>query len=97
MTLGREFDIIVRTLATEKTTGAVSIGKFYFEVVPSATKNDIKNAVQNIFGVVVESVNVMNLDGKVKRFRGKKGRRKSSKKAIVTLKEGQNINLDKLE
>ncbi len=94
MSLGKNFDIIVKTLTTEKTARAMGDGKFYFEIVASADKNDVKEAIQSIFDVVVESVNIINTDGKVKRFKGTKGKRNSVKKAIVTLKKGQNINLD---
>lgn len=97
MSLGKEFDIIVRTLTTEKTSRSTADGKFYFEVVASANKDDVKEAIQKIFDVVVESVNIINTDGKVKRFKGTKGKRSSVKKAVVTLKKGQDINLGKLE
>jgi len=97
MSLGKEFDIIVRTLTTEKTARSAADNKFYFEVVGSATKDSIKEAIQSIFDVVVEGVNVINIDGKVKRFKGTKGKRKSVKKAVVTVQKGQDINLGKLE
>jgi len=97
MSLGKDFDIIVRTLTTEKTARSVADSKFYFEVIDSATKDDVKKAIESIFDVVVEGVNIINTDGKVKRFKGTKGRRKSVKKAVVTLKKGQDINLSKLE
>ena len=52
MSLGKEFDIIVRTLTTEKTSRSTADGKFYFEVVASANKDDVKEAIQKIFDVV---------------------------------------------
>jgi len=97
MSLGKEFDIIVRTITTEKTAKSAEQGKFYFEVVGSATKDSVKEAIQKIFDVIVENVNIINTDGKVKRFKGTKGKRSSVKKAVVTVKKGQDINLDKLE
>lgn len=97
MALGKEFDIIVRMLTTEKTAKDAANGKFYFEVVNSATKDDIKKAIESIFGVNVECVNVINTEGKVKRFKGTLGKRSSVKKAVITLKKGQDINLGKLE
>lgn len=97
MTLGREFDIIVRTLTTEKTARALENNQYYFEVVASANKDDVKNAIQTIFDVIVESVNIINMEGKTKRFKGTKGKRNSVKKAVVTVKKGQDINLGKLE
>lgn len=95
--LGKEFDIIKKYLNTEKTARSVADGKYYFEVVSSATKDDVKDAVQKIFGVEVECVNVMNTEGKVKKFKGTIGKRSSVKKAVVTVKKGQDINLGKLE
>lgn len=97
MSLGKEFDIIVRTLTTEKTARSAADNKFYFEVVGSATKDSVKEAIQSIFDVIVDSVNIINTEGKVKRFKGTKGKRKSIKKAVVTVKKGQDINLGKLE
>lgn len=97
MALGKEYDIIVRTITTEKTARDASNGKFYFEVVCSATKDDVKSAIESIFGVNVDDVNIINTEGKVKKFKGTKGKRSSIKKAVVTLKKGQDINLGKLE
>ena len=95
MKLGKEYDIIIGTLTTEKTTKFAG-KKYYFEVLDIATKSDVKNAIQNIFNVTVDNVNIINSDGKIKKYKGTYGKRKSTKKAIVTLKDGQNINLDKL-
>lgn len=97
MALGKEFDIIARTITTEKTARDAANGKFYFEVDSSATKDDIKKAIESIFGVNVECINIINTEGKVKRFKGALGKRSSVKKAVVTLKKGQDINLGKLE
>jgi large subunit ribosomal protein L23 len=97
MSLGKEYDIIIKTLTTEKTARAVAESKFFFEVVSSANKDDVKNAVEKIFDVVVKSVNIINNDGKIKKFKGNVGKRNSSKKAIVTVKKGQDINFGKLE
>lgn len=97
MSLGKEFDIIVKTLNTEKTARSVADNKVYFEVVNSANKNDIKAAVEKIFEVVVEGVNIINTLGKVKRFKGTLGKRSSVKKAVVTIKKGQDINFGRLE
>lgn len=63
-----------------------------FRVATDATKPEIKAAVELLFKVQVESVQVLNVKGKVKRFRGAIGRRKSWKKAFVSLKPGQEIN-----
>ena len=60
---------------------------------PDATKPEIKSAVEGIFDVKVTAVNTLNQKGKVKRFRGRLGKRSDSKKAIVTLAEGQSIDV----
>lgn len=97
MKLGNEFDIIVKAINTEKTARSIADSKFCFQVVKTATKDNVKEAFQNIFGVIVESVNVINTKGKVKKYKGTKGKRSSVKKAVVTVKKGQDINLGKLE
>lgn len=97
MGLGKEFDILKGILTTEKTSRSLADGKYYFEVDADANKNDVKAAVEKIFGVNVESVNIINVEGKVKKFKGTKGKRSSVKKAVVTIKKGQDINLGKLE
>jgi large subunit ribosomal protein L23 len=97
MRLGKEFDILKGVLNTEKTSRALSECKYYFNVNPDADKNDVKLAVEKVFGVEVVSVNIINKEGKVKKFKGTKGKRVSVKKAVVTIKKGQDINLGKLE
>lgn len=89
----RVFDVIRRPAITEKSTIANELGKYTFEAARDATKTEIKQAVEQLFGVEVAKVNVANFDGKVKRFRGNLGRRVAYKKAIVTLKEGQSIDI----
>lgn len=64
-----------------------------FKVAPDATKPQIKQAVESIFGVKVTAVNTLNRPGKVKKFRGVTGRRPGIKKAVVTLAEGQSIDI----
>ncbi len=64
-----------------------------FKVAPRATKPEIKAAVEALFGVKVTGVNTLVRKGKVKRFRGTKGRQSDVKKAIVTLAEGQSIDV----
>lgn len=89
----RTFDVIVNPIVTEKTTMAAELGKYVFEVPLKADKKEIKHAVEALFAVEVTKVNTINYDGKVKRFRGRVGKRKAFKKAVVTLKEGQAIDL----
>ena len=85
------YDVIKRPLVTEKSQAGLVLNQYTFEVLPSATKADIRVAVQNLFGVTVESVNTMNRLGKTKVFRGRKGQRQDTKKAIVRLKSGDSI------
>jgi len=97
MRLGKEFDILKGILNTEKTSVAMSSGKYCFEVNTEANKDDVKAAIEKVFGVEVVGVNIINTEGKVKKFKGTKGKRSSIKKAVVTIKKGQDINLGKLE
>ncbi len=90
-------DIILAPLITEKSMTGTAVQQYTFEVDPRATKTQIKNAVAEIFGVTVVSVNTINLAGKKKNF-ARRGRRSSGvqsdwKKAIVTIAPGQKIEL----
>lgn len=88
----RLFDIIKRPVVTEKSQRCMEQSNQYtFEVCPTATKSDIKAAVEGLFEVSVESVNTISKLGKNKTFRGRTGRRQDSKKAIVRLAKGQSI------
>ena len=87
------FDVVRTPVVTEKSTIANAFGKYVFQVAVDATKPEIKDSIQQIFGVVVTKVNTLNYDGKIKRFRGKIGQRHAFKKAVVTLKDGQTIDL----
>ncbi len=80
-------DIIIRPLITEKTMSMKEENKYVFEVAKNANKTEIKNALEAIFGVKVEKVNVLNMLGKQKRVGAHVGRRSSWKKAIVKLKD----------
>ncbi len=80
-------DIIIRPLITEKTMSLKEENKYVFEVAKNANKTEIKNALEAIFGVKVEKVNVLNMLGKQKRVGAHVGRRPSWKKAIVKLKD----------
>ena len=80
------YDIIIRPIITERSMEAVADKKYVFEVAPTAGKIEIKNAVEEIFGVKVAKVNTVNYDGKAKRLGvGRPGHRKSWKKAYVQL------------
>ena len=89
----RHYDTIIAPVITEKSTAASEYNKVIFRVALNATKPEIKEAVEALFNVKVTSVNTLNRAGKNKRFRGVPGRQKSIKKAIVTLAEGQSIDV----
>lgn len=89
----KDYDIIQSPVITEKSTMASAYSKVVFRVAPNATKPEIKQAVERLFNVTVEGVNTLNQKGKTKRFRGRWGKRSDVKKAIVTLKEGQTIDI----
>ena len=93
MTDLRHYDVIVSPVITEKSTFASENNQVVFNVAPSATKTDIKAAIEALFGVKVTAVNTLVRKGKVKRFRGIKGRQSDMKKAIVTLADGQSIDV----
>ena len=89
----RHYDTILTPVITEKSTIASEFNQVIFEVPLSANKVDIKDAVEELFKVSVTAVNTMRVKGKTKRFRGIPGRRKDVKKAIVTLKDGDTIDI----
>jgi large subunit ribosomal protein L23 len=84
--------VIIRPLLTEKNAVLKEVrNKVVFEVAPDANKIEIKRAVEEAFKVSVQSVNVLNIRGKLKRVGRNMGRRRDWKKAVVTLKEGSTI------
>ena len=89
----RMYDIIRNPVITEKSTMITQFNQVTFRVPLDATKPEIKQAVEGLFDVNVTRVNTLVQKGKTKRFRGIKGRRADTKKAIVTLAEGQQIDV----
>jgi large subunit ribosomal protein L23 len=89
----RHYDAILSPVITEKATLLAEQNKVVFRVAGEATKDEIASAVEALFKVNVTKVNTINVKGKTKRFRGIKGRRADVKKAIVTLAEGQSIDI----
>jgi large subunit ribosomal protein L23 len=87
------YDVIRSPIVTEKSTMASEHGQVVFEVAIDATKTQIKEAVEALFSVKVKAVNTLVRKGKVKRFRQELGVRKDTKKAIVTLVDGQSIDI----
>jgi len=90
----RHYDTILAPVITEKATLLSEQNKVVFRVAPDATKDEIAAAVEALFKVKVTKVNTLNVKGKTKRFRGQIGRRSDVKKAIVTLAEGQSIDIN---
>ncbi|HEU6442191.1 MAG TPA: 50S ribosomal protein L23 [Microvirga sp.] len=89
----RHYDVIVSPVITEKATALSEHNKVVFKVRSDATKPQIKEAVERLFDVKVKSVNTLVTKGKVKMFRGTRGQRSDVKKAVVTLQEGQSIDI----
>lgn len=92
--LSREalFAIIRSPVVTEKATNLSERNQLVFRVAPTASKPEIKAAVEGLFKVKVEAVNTLVAKGKTKRFKGRPGRRADVKKAYVKLEEGQTID-----
>lgn len=86
-------DILIRPIVTEKSTTLMEQGKYTFRVPLAATKIQIRQAVEQIFKVKVQAVNTMRYEGKMKRLGRTQGRRSDWKKAVVTLKPGETIEL----
>jgi len=89
----RHYDTILAPVITEKATVLSEQNKVVFQVAMDATKDEIATAVEELFKVKVTKVNTLIQKGKTKRFRGRPGRRSDVKKAIVTLQEGQSIDI----
>src|SRR6201996_8705742 len=89
----RHYDTILAPVITEKATVLSEQNKVVFRVAMDASKDEIAAAVEELFKVTVTKVNTLITKGKTKRFRGIKGRRSDVKKAIVTLAEGQSIDI----
>jgi large subunit ribosomal protein L23 len=90
---GRKFDLILAPVITEKSTQGSEHNQVTFRVPLTATKPEIRVAVETLFKVKVLAVNTLRQTGKTKRFRGQIGKRVDTKKAIVTLAEGQSIDV----
>ena len=93
ITQERMYEIIRAPVITEKATQISALNQFTFRVPLDATKPEIKAAVEKLFKVKVETVNTLRRKGKRKRFRGRPGRQSDVKKAMVTLAEGQTIDV----
>ena len=87
------YDSILSPLVTEKSTNLSEINKVVFKVNSSADKKSIKKSIEKIFKVNVIKINIINKQRRIKIARGKKAKVRGYKKAIITLKKGQNIDL----
>ena len=91
--LNKSYKIILKPIVTEKATKLSEFNKVVFEVTSKSNKNEVKSAVEKLFSVKVKSVNIINIKGKVKRFKGVLGKRNDIKKAVITLEEGNTIDI----
>ena len=89
----RHYDVVIAPVITEKATMASEHNKVVFKVARTATKPQIKEAVEKLFDVKVKAVNTLVRKGKVRFFKGRPGELQDSKRAIVTLEEGQTIDV----
>jgi len=87
------YDLIKKPVITEKATFLSNNSQIVFSVPMDADKNIIKQAVEKLFGVNVKKINIIVSKGKTKRFKGKMGKRKNEKKAIISLEKGQKIDI----
>jgi large subunit ribosomal protein L23 len=87
------YDIVRRPVITEKSSRSSEHAQVVFRVPLTATKPQIRKAVELVFGVKVKAVNTIRTEGKTKKFRGRMGKRGDVKKAIVTLAEGHAIDV----
>lgn len=90
---GRKFDLVLTPVITEKATQGSEFNQVTFRVPLEASKPEIKAAVESLFKVKVTAVNTLRQQGKTKLFKGRTGRRSDSKKAMVTLAEGNTIDV----
>ena len=91
--LNKSYKIIRKPIVTEKATKLSEFNKVVFEVASKSNKNEIKSAIEKLFSVKVKAVNIVNTKGKLKRFKGILGKRNDVKKAIITLVEGNTIDI----
>jgi large subunit ribosomal protein L23 len=89
----RHYDVILSPVITEKSTMASEANQVIFKVATSATKPEIKAAVESLFGVKVKAVNTLVRKGKLRVFKGIRAIQSDTKKAVVTLEEGHSIDV----
>ena len=89
----KAYNTIIKPIVTEKSTLLLENNQVVFLVDINSNKIDIKKSIELIFGVKVSAVNIINVKGKTKRFKGTTGKRSDYKKAIISLPDGQSIDL----
>jgi len=89
----RHYDVLIAPVVTEKATAASEHNKVVFKVARTATKPQIKNAVEKLFDVKVKQVNTLVRKGKTRVFKGRAGELQTTKRAVVTLEEGHRIDV----
>ncbi len=89
----KAYDVIRAPMVTEKSTAGSEHNQVTFKVALTATKPEIKQAIERLFNVKVKAVNTVTLHGKTKNFRGRRGTRSDVKKAIISLAEGSSIDV----
>ncbi|MDR0885625.1 MAG: 50S ribosomal protein L23 [Clostridiales Family XIII bacterium] len=82
------YDVIIKPVITERSMDDAQVGKYTFKVATDANKTEVKHALEDIFGITIEKVGIMNYSGKLKRMGKNVGRTSSYKKAIVKLAPG---------
>jgi large subunit ribosomal protein L23 len=93
MRIANPHDVLIKPVVSEKSYALLDENKYTFIVRPDANKTQIKQAVEEVFSVTVLNVNTLNRQGKVRRTRFGLGKRPNTKRAIVTLKQGDRIDL----
>lgn len=91
------YDKLKSLIYTEKSNKDLVLNKYSFEVDYACSKTEIKGLIEGIFSVKVKKLNIINVSGKVKRFKGRVGKRSCYKKALVTLEVGSSINIQDLK
>jgi len=90
---GAAFRLLKEPHISEKATNLSEAGKYVFKVFPQANKSEIKRAVENIYGVAVKKVNIINIKTKKRILKGREGKKSGYKKAVVTLERGHKIEI----
>ncbi len=89
----KSYYLILKPFITEKPTTLSAFSQFILSVPMNSKKSQIKGAVESLFGVNIKKINVIISKGKIKKFKGKKGKRNNTKKAIISLEKGQKIDI----